>query len=58
LGTFNDLDGGMVIMDGKVYQLRSDGHAYEVPASTKSPFSCVTFFKPYSFENIDEPLSY
>jgi acetolactate decarboxylase len=58
LGTFNDLDGEMVVMDGKVYQLRSDGQAYEVPASTKSPFACVTFFKPYSFENIDEPLSY
>lgn len=58
LGTFNDLDGEMVVMDGKVYQLRSDGQAYQVPANTKSPFACVTFFKPYSFEDIDEPLSY
>ncbi len=58
LGTFNDLDGEMVVMDGKVYQLRSDGQAYQVPANTKSPFACVTFFKPYSFEDIDQPLSY
>jgi acetolactate decarboxylase len=58
LGTFNDLDGEMVVMDGKVYQLRSDGQAYQVPANTKSPFACVTFFKPYSFEDINEPLSY
>jgi acetolactate decarboxylase len=58
LGTFNDLDGEMVVMDGKVYQLRSDGQAYAVSAETKSPFACVTFFKPYSFENIDAPLSY
>ncbi len=58
LGTFNDLDGEMVVMDGTVYQLRSDGQAYQVPVNTKSPFACVTFFKPYSFEEIDEPLSY
>jgi acetolactate decarboxylase len=58
LGTFNDLDGEMVVLDGKVYQLRADGQAYEVPPQTKSPFACVTFFKPYSFEDVSEALNY
>ena len=58
LGTFNDLDGEMVVMDGQVYQLRSDGNAYAVPDATRTPFACVTFFRPYSVEEIDQPLDY
>ena len=37
LGTFDDLDGEMVILDGVVYQLRSNGKAYEVKPNQKSP---------------------
>ncbi len=58
LGTFNDLDGEMVVLDGQVHQLRSDGQAYDVMPDTRTPFACVTFFHPYSFEDIDYPLSY
>lgn len=58
LGTFNDLDGEMVVMDGQVYQLRSDGKAYHVTLDTLTPFACVTFFKPYSFEEIDSAMDY
>ena len=47
LGTFNDLDGEMVVLDGQVYQLRSDGIAYAVtrtppPPSPASPSSAPT----------------
>ena len=58
LGTFNDLDGEMVVLDGQVYQLRSDGIAYAVTPDTRTPFACVTFFRPYSEEKIDQPLDY
>jgi acetolactate decarboxylase len=58
LGTFNDLDGEMVVMDGRVYQLRSDGLAYDVPPDTRTPFACVTFFRPYSVEDIEGPMDY
>lgn len=58
LGTFNDLDGEMVVLDGQVYQLRSDGRAYDVAPDTRTPFACVTFFRPYSTEEIDQPLDY
>jgi acetolactate decarboxylase len=58
LGTFNDLDGEMVVMDGRVYQLRSDGLAYDVPSETRTPFACVTFFRPYSVEDIAGPMDH
>jgi acetolactate decarboxylase len=46
LGTFNDLDGEMVGLDGTFYQLRSDGSARPVTADQKTPFAVVTFFQP------------
>lgn len=58
IGTFNDLDGEMVVVDGRVHQLKADGQAYEVDPETRTPFACVTFFRPYSVEEIDQPLSY
>jgi acetolactate decarboxylase len=44
LGTFNGLDGEMVVLDGKVYQVRADGIAYAVPDKTGTPFAAVTRF--------------
>jgi acetolactate decarboxylase len=46
LGTFNDLDGEMVGLDGTFYQLRSDGSARPVTGDQKTPFAVVTFFQP------------
>lgn len=53
LGTFNSLDGEMVVLDGEVYQVKSDGLAAKVPDSEESPFACVTFFTPDTTEEID-----
>ena len=58
IGTFNDLDGEMVVVDGRVYQLRADGVAHAVDAQTRTPFACVTRFRPYSFEDIAQVLDY
>lgn len=44
LGTFNSLDGEMIAVDGKFYQIRIDGVAYPVGDDMKTPFSVVTFF--------------
>ena len=54
LGTFNYLDGEMVILDGIVYQIRSDGNVYDVKDDEGSPFACVTFFNPDTFDDIEE----
>jgi len=46
LGTVQALDGEMVELDGQFYQVKSDGLAYRLNDSTKTPFAEVTFFKP------------
>lgn len=52
LGTFNDLDGEMVGVDGTFYQMRSDGSARPVSADQKTPFAVVTFFRPEKELNV------
>ncbi|MCX5813272.1 MAG: acetolactate decarboxylase [Proteobacteria bacterium] len=52
LGTFNYLDGEMVLLDGIVYQIRSDGYVYNIGDNEQSPFACVTFFNPDTFDDI------
>ena len=44
LGTFEGLDGEMVIVDGHFYQVRSDGSVKEVQDNVLSPFAAVTAF--------------
>jgi acetolactate decarboxylase len=45
IGTFNSLDGEMLLLDGIFYQMKSDGQVYEASPETKTPFACVTFFE-------------
>ncbi|OUJ03661.1 acetolactate decarboxylase [Acetobacter cibinongensis] len=56
LGTFNALDGEMIVTDGVARQFRAEGVAAEVPGSLKTPFACVTYFEPEQTVSIDEPL--
>jgi len=58
LGTFNHLDGEMVVLDGRVYQLKSDGLAYAVEDGAQTPFACVSFFSPDSEETIADVLDF
>jgi alpha-acetolactate decarboxylase len=44
LGTFNHLDGEMVILDGVCYRLRADGTATRAAPSDRTPFAAVTQF--------------
>ena len=44
LGTFNALDGEMVVLDGQVYQVRVDGVPTLASASVETPFAAVTMF--------------
>jgi acetolactate decarboxylase len=45
LGTFNKLDGEMIILNGKVYKASVNGKVYEALDSWKTPFAVATFFK-------------
>jgi acetolactate decarboxylase len=46
LGTFEGLDGEMVAVDGRFFQVRSDGSVREVGDDVLSPFATVTEFSP------------
>ncbi|MDN5721400.1 MAG: acetolactate decarboxylase [Corynebacterium sp.] len=46
LGTFDALDGEMVIVDGVCYQLRHDGTATRARLSARSPYAVATNFVP------------
>jgi acetolactate decarboxylase len=58
LGTFNNLDGEMMMLDGTVYQLKEDGLVHPVSDTVETPFSCVTFFSPTTKEEIHRELDY
>jgi len=55
IGTFNGLDGEMIGLDGKFFQIKSDGRAYPVDEVMKTPFAVVTFFEPDQKHVPDRP---
>ena len=58
VGTFNSLDGEMIVLDGICYHLRSDGTA-EIAADTEqTPFAAVTYFRPDTTSTVDTPMTY
>ena len=54
LGTFENLDGEMVILDGHFFQVRCDGSVTEVADDLLSPFAVVTQFFPDPAVTLDE----
>src|SRR5207237_5313706 len=48
LGTFENLDGEMVIVDEDFFQARSDGSVTEVDDDVLAPFAVITRFSPDS----------
>lgn len=58
LGTFDRLDGEMVMLDGRVYQMRADGCVAEVGDDALTPFAGVTFYRPERHLELDGELSY
>ncbi len=45
LGTFNDLDGEMVLLGGSFYQITGTGEVRKPDLNVRTPFACVTFFR-------------
>lgn len=56
LGTFNDLDGEMLLLDGDFYQMRANGQVAKLKeqdlSATRTPFACVTFFRADTYDDI------
>lgn len=46
IGTFEDLDGEMILIDGRCYQARSDGTVVEASDEALTPFASVVHFAP------------
>jgi acetolactate decarboxylase len=44
IGTFDRLDGEMIVLDGKMYQAQSDGSIRPADLSSSTPFAAVTKF--------------
>jgi len=45
IGTVNHLDGEMIGLDGKFFQIRSDGSVHRLQPTAKTSFATVCFFK-------------
>lgn len=45
IGTFDALDGEMVVLDGTVYQVKADGSVHQPSPGVKTPFATVCFFQ-------------
>jgi acetolactate decarboxylase len=57
IGTFNDLDGEMVILDGNIYCLRPQGDAEVIGDEVRTPFALVTQFEGDTEERFDGPVA-
>jgi acetolactate decarboxylase len=59
LGTFNHLDGEMVLLDGRVYQICGNGQVnWITDESILTPFAAVTFYHPLSQEYLAKEMPY
>ena len=46
IGTFDRLDGELVLLDGRVFRVKADGKAYPAEATATTPFASVVRFQP------------
>jgi acetolactate decarboxylase len=57
LGTFNALDGEMMVIDGRVYQANAFGDLLQPKPATKTPFACVVHFRADRSLRIDHRMN-
>ncbi|MBN2809191.1 MAG: acetolactate decarboxylase [Deltaproteobacteria bacterium] len=58
IGTFNDLNGELILLNGIAYRFDVDGLVHMVNDEEKTPFAAACFFEPFSDEEIQSPLDY
>jgi acetolactate decarboxylase len=57
LGTFDALDGEMLVLDGVCYRMRSDGSIHPADGQDRTPFAVVTEFVPEVTVALDGQLT-
>jgi len=58
LGTFDSLDGEMVMLEGDIYQITGDGRVHRQNDASLTPFACVTFYQPATHDELSGESSY
>jgi acetolactate decarboxylase len=58
IGTFEHLDGEMIMLGGKVYQVRSDGTIHQRSNDTMLPFATVKFFHADQTLQLNDAMSF
>lgn len=59
IGTFQSLDGEMVLLDGNFYQVKADGKVYRPNPAMTTPFASVLFFPEQTIRlDIDRPTDF
>lgn len=58
IGTFEALDGEMIVMGGRIYQVRADGKVYSPPLNLKTPFATVSRFNPEKTLTLEKDSDY
>jgi len=58
LGTFDSLDGEMVMLDGRVFQVLASGLVREVKEPAATPFAAVTRWAPVSYDDLPGAVDY
>ncbi len=46
IGTYDNLDGEMILLDGEFYQVKADGRVYSPDLDGETPFAAVCAFRP------------
>jgi acetolactate decarboxylase len=58
LGTFDALDGELIVLKGKAWRVRADGRVSPVENKATTPFAAVTHFAPHQSLSLPQPVDY
>jgi len=58
IGTVNGLDGEMIALDNRFYQIRSDGRVYAIKDDTLTPFATVIMFSAQKKKVLNAKVDY
>ena len=57
LGTFDALDGELLVLDGVAHQLRADGGVQLADPRIRTPFAVITTFTPHITAEVTAPAT-
>lgn len=58
VGTFDALDGELIVLDGKAWRVRADGVVSRVGKNETTPFAVVTRFAPDQTQSVTQNIEY